>query len=149
MAETAGTIGIPNIKNEILPYLENYSRRQERAAALEATRQRRQQELQFKKEQEAGKLTIPDIPSPKEGYFSPYISKKRKSFVDGLVAMQASGKVSQGEINTVARAGTSELETEDVDQAFNSKLLEDEARQLQERGVVGANKGLIQAYVNQ
>jgi hypothetical protein len=149
MAETAGTIGIPNIKNEILPYLENYSRRQERAAALEATRQRRQQELQFKKEQEAGKLKIPDIPSPKEGYFSSYIAKKRKSFVDGLVAMQASGKVSQGELETAARAGTSQLETEDVNQAFNSKLLEDEAKQLQERGVVGANKGLIQAYVNQ
>jgi hypothetical protein len=149
MAETAGTIGIPNIKNEILPYLENYSRRQERAAELEATRQRRQQELLYKQEQEAGKLTIPDIPSPKEGYWSPYIAKKRNAFVDNLVAAQASGKVSQGEINTLSRAGRSQIENEDVNQAWNSKLLEDRAKELQEQGVTGANKGLIQTYVNQ
>jgi hypothetical protein len=149
MAETAGTIGIPNIKNEILPYLENYSRRQERAAALEATRQRRQQELLYKQEQEAGKLTIPDIPSPKEGYWSPYISKKRNTYVNNLVAAQASGRVSQGEINTLARAGRSQIENEDVNQAWNSKLLEDRAKELQEQGVTGANKGLIQTYVNQ
>jgi hypothetical protein len=149
MAETAGTIGIPNIKNEILPYLDNYARRQERAAALEATRQRRLQELKYKQQQEAGKLTIPDIPSPKEGYWGPYMAKKKNALVDGLVAMQASGKVSQGELNTAARAGISQHETEDVNQAFNSKLLEEEAKQLQERGVVGANRGLIQAYVNQ
>lgn len=147
--ETAGTIGIPNIKNEILPYLEHYSRRQERAASLEAARQKRQQELQFKQEQEAGKLTIPDIPSPKEGYWSPYIAKKRNAYVNGLVAAQASGKVSQGEINTLARAGRSQIENEDVSQAWNSKLLEDQAKELREQGVTGANNGLIQAYVNQ
>jgi hypothetical protein len=36
--ETAGTIGIPVIKNEILPYLVDYSKRQQRAEEMEARR---------------------------------------------------------------------------------------------------------------
>ena len=147
--ETAGTIGIPNIKNEILPYLENYSRRQERAAALEAARQRRMQELQFKQEQEANKLTIPDVPSPKGGYFSPYIAKKRDAFVGGMVKAVGEKQLSKGEIDTTFRAGYSQIENEDVNQAFNSRLLEDRAKELREQGVTGANNGLIQAYANQ
>ena len=147
--ETAGTIGIPNIKNEILPYLENYSRRQERAAALEAARQKRQQELQFKQEQEANKLTIPDVPSPKGGYFSPYIAKKRDAFVGNMVKAVGEKQLSKGEIDATFRAGYSQIENEDVNQAFNSRLLEDRAKELKEQGVTGANNGLIQAYVNQ
>jgi len=149
MEETAGTIGLPNIKNEILPYLDNYARRQERAASLEAARQKRQMELQYKQQQDAGKISMPDIPSPKGGYFSKYIDKKREAFVGQMVKDVGEGKLTQGQINTNSRAGISQIDSEDVNQAFNSKLLEQRAKELQEQGVVGANSGLIQAYVDQ
>jgi hypothetical protein len=149
MEETAGTIGIPNIKNEILPYLDNYARRQERAASLEAARQKRQMELQYKQQQEAGKLAIPEIPSPKGGYFSKYIDNKRTAFVNNMVKDINEGKLTQGQVNTNFRSGISQIDSEDVNQAFSSKLLEQRAKELQEQGVVGANSGLIQAYADQ
>lgn len=149
MEETAGTIGLPNIKNEILPYLDNYARRQERAASLEAARQKRQMELQYKQQQDAGKVAIPEIPSPKGGYFSKYIANKRNAFTNNMVKAVGEGKLSQGDINTNFRSGYSQIEDEDVNQAFTSKLLEEQAKELREQGVVGANSGLIQTYANQ
>lgn len=149
MAETAGTIGIPVIKNEILPYLEHYSRKQERAASLEAARQKRLMELQYKQDQEAGKLSMPEIPSPKGGYFSKHIDNKRTAFVNNMVKDINEGKLTQGQVNTNFRSGISQIDSQDVDQAFASKLLEEQAKALREQGVVGATTGLIQAYADQ
>jgi len=50
--ETAGTIGIPVIKNEILPFVVDYSKRRQRAEELEARRRYQQALDQAKKEQQ-------------------------------------------------------------------------------------------------
>lgn len=50
--ETAGTIGIPVLKNEILPYLTDYAKRQERAELYKQKAAQRAEELAAKKAKE-------------------------------------------------------------------------------------------------
>ena len=146
--ETAGTIGIPVIQNEVIPALENYARRQERAAALEAAQNRRLLELQYKKAQELEKLSVPDMPAPKEGYFQGYRSQKRQDLVSGLTADVASRKYSQGDINTKANIGIGILGDIDAKNKFRSDMLNTEAENLRKIGVTGATPGMIQTYVD-
>ena len=146
--ETAGTIGIPVIQNEVIPALENYARRQERAAALEAAQNRKLLELQYKKAQELEKLSVPDMPAPKEGYFQGYRSQKRQDLVSGLTADVASRKYSQGDINTKANIGIGILGDIDAKNKFRSDMLNTEAENLRRIGVTGATPGMIQTYVD-
>lgn len=58
--ETAGTIGIPVLKNEVLPYLADYAKRQERAERLKAARAQKEAELAAKKAAEDAKF-VPEF----------------------------------------------------------------------------------------
>lgn len=140
--ETAGTIGIPVLKNEILPYLDQFARRREQAARLEAQRL-------YKQQQELSKAQIPEMPAPKGGYFTPYVAQKRKEVVDALTKDVATGKYNQAQLNTQSRAAISSLQDIDAQQSFTSDLLNKEAQKLNEMGVVGATPGLISTYVSQ
>jgi hypothetical protein len=54
--ETAGTIGIPVLKNEVLPYLTDYAKRQERAQLYKQKAEQRAAELAAKKAAEDAKF---------------------------------------------------------------------------------------------
>lgn len=151
MAETAGTIGIPVLKNEILPYLENYARRQERAAALEAARQRQKDMMEYKRLMDLQKTSIPDVPAPKGGYFQDYPDEDRKAFTD--IATQAAqkvrkGEMSQGDFMTTINLGKSEVENRANKALFQSERLAEHAKKLQDIGI-NATPGLITQYVQE
>lgn len=151
MAETAGTIGIPVLKNELLPYIENYARRQERAAALEAAKQRQKEMLEYKRLTDLQKTAIPDIPAPKGGYFQDFIDEDRKAFTD--MATQAAvktrrGEMPQGDFMSTINLGKSEVENRANRALFQSERLSEHAKKLQDIGI-NATPGLITQYVQE
>lgn len=151
MAETAGTIGIPVLKNELLPYIENYARRQERAAALEAAKQRQKEMLEYKRLTDLQKTAIPDIPAPKGGYFQDFIDEDRKAFTD--MATQAAvktrrGEMPQGDFMSTINLGKSEVENRANRALFQSERLGEHAKKLQDIGI-NATPGLITQYVQE
>jgi hypothetical protein len=82
--ETAGTIGIPVIKNEVLPALENYARRQERYERLKAAQEAKAAEAAAKKAAEDAKF-VPKFESGKGGYFGHILeSNQSKRINDAL-----------------------------------------------------------------
>ena len=74
--ETAGTIGIPVLKNEVLPYLADYTKRRERAALYKQKAEQAAAELAAKKEAEEGKYVPPAFDIAKGGYWQPAIKKQ-------------------------------------------------------------------------
>ncbi len=151
MAETAGTIGIPVLKNEILPYVENYARRQERAAALEAAKQRQKEMLEYKRLTDLQKTAVPDVPAPKGGYFQDIVDEDRKAFTDlaTSAAIKARrGEISQGDFMSAINLGKSEVENKANKALFQSERLAEHAKKLQDIGV-NATPGLITQYVKE
>jgi len=151
MAETAGTIGIPVLKNELLPYIENYARRQERAAALEAAKQRQKEMLEYKRLTDLQKTAIPDIPAPKGGYFQDFIDEDIKAFTD--MATQAAvktrrGEMPQGDFMSTINLGKSKVENSANRALFQSERLGEHAKKLQDIGI-NATPGLITQYVQE
>ena len=79
--ETAGTIGIPVLKNEVLPYLADYAKKQERAERLKAARAQKEAELAAKKASEFR----PEIGSTEGGLFMPQLQELNKIDIDQTV----------------------------------------------------------------
>lgn len=149
--ETAGTIGIPVLKNEILPYLENFSRRQERAAALEAARQRQKEMMEYKRLSELQKTGVPEVPAPKGGYFQDFVDDDRKAFTN--IATEAAKKTARGELSpgdfqSAVNLGKSEVENRANKALFQSEKLAEHAKKMQEYGI-NATPGLITQYVQE
>jgi hypothetical protein len=149
--ETAGTIGIPVLKNELLPYLENYARRQERAAALEAARQRQKDAMEYKRLNELQKVGVPDVPAPKGGYFQGFVDEDRNAFT--TIATEAAkktakGEMSPGDFQTAINLGKSEVENRANKALFQSERLAEHAKKMQDYGV-NATPGLISQYVKE
>lgn len=84
--ETAGTIGIPVYKNEILPALEAYARRRERAELYKRKAEQRAAELEAKKAEELNKYVPPAFEIAKGNYWQPAIKKRMES--EQTVALQ-------------------------------------------------------------
>lgn len=76
--ETAGTIGIPVLKNEVLPYLTDYAKRQERAQLYKQKAEQRAAELAAKKAGEMEKYVPPALATAEGGYWNPWINKQMK-----------------------------------------------------------------------
>lgn len=81
--ETAGTIGIPVLKNELLPYLTDYARRRERAELYKQKAEQRAAELAAKraaeKEAELNRYIPPAFEIAKGGYWQPAIKKRMEA----------------------------------------------------------------------
>lgn len=75
--ETAGTIGIPVLKNELLPYLTDYTRRRERAELYKQKAEQRAAELAAKRAAEETKFR-PEIKSTEGGMLMPQIQELNK-----------------------------------------------------------------------
>jgi hypothetical protein len=74
--ETAGTIGIPVLKNEVLPYLTDYAKRRERAALYKQKAEQRAAELAAKQASEVDNYVPPAFEISKGGYWQPAIKKR-------------------------------------------------------------------------
>lgn len=84
--ETAGTIGIPVYKNEVLPALEAFARRRERAELYKRKAEQRAAELEAKKAEELNKYVPPAFEIAKGNYWQPAIKKRMES--EQIVALQ-------------------------------------------------------------
>lgn len=76
--ETAGTIGIPVLRNEVLPYLTDYAKRRERAELYKQKAEQRAAELAAKKAGEMEKYVPPALATAEGGYWNPWINKQMK-----------------------------------------------------------------------
>ena len=90
--ETAGTIGIPVLKNEILPYLTDYAKRRERAELYKQKAEQRAAELAAKKAEEANKYVPPALPTAKGGYWNSFINDQLKTDVEEATAQMQAAK---------------------------------------------------------
>lgn len=79
--ETAGTIGIPVLKNEILPYLSDFNKRRERATLYKQKAEQKAAELAAKKAAEDDKFKS-EIKSTEGGFIMPQIQELNKADVE-------------------------------------------------------------------
>lgn len=144
--ETAGTIGIPVLKNEVLPYLEYYSKRRENAAKLDAARQQKLAELEYKRQMEAEKTSIPSLPTPKGGYFTKIVDRDRNELSRSLVDAQQKG-VGRGDLVTAANVGIQAIGSKDALNEFYTRQLDERGKRLNDLGF-NVTPGLIQKFVD-
>jgi hypothetical protein len=84
--ETAGTLSKTILKNELLPSLENYARKQERLEKLKAAQEAKAADLAAKKAAEDAKFRA-DIGSTEGGFIMPQIQQLNKADIDKTVAI--------------------------------------------------------------
>jgi len=128
--ETAGTIGIPVLKNEILPYLSDFNKRRERQAYLDAKNKQKQQELDAKKKD----FSPEGLPGTEAGYAAPLIDQETANMSNQLVSAIKSG-AGQGDVQTLARQFKTKKESLN---SYNKRLtsnVETEGKRLREIGV--------------
>jgi hypothetical protein len=146
--ETAGTIGIPVLRNEVLPYLTDYAKRRERAELYKQKAEQRAAELAAKKAGEMEKYTPPSLETAKGGYWNPYIKKRLEAEKNLAVQRMASAKspVEKFSIaedyNTIAK---------DINYAgdFETQKQKDNLKALQQSGYIADENALSQYYVEQ
>lgn len=107
--ETAGTIGIPVLKNEILPYMADYQRRRDKYAALEAQREAKLADLEYKRQMEREKYVPPQLPSAKGGFLQPAIEARARQIMTEATDLTKQGR-SQAEVADYLRQKQRELE---------------------------------------
>ncbi len=133
--ETAGTIGIPVIKNEILPFVVDYGKRRQRAEELQAQRKMRQEALLYKQQQEEGKFALPAPASVKGGYFSHIVSKNNADRMNILTDAVKSKKYTQGELTTLGRSAVADTESENSTNEFQTRKIDEEAKRASDLGL--------------
>ena len=84
--ETAGTIGIPVLKNEVLPYLTDYAKRRERAELYKQKAEQRAVELAAKKAAEDAKY-VPKFESGKGGYFGHVLEANQSKRINDALSI--------------------------------------------------------------
>ena len=90
--ETAGTIGIPVLKNEILPYLSDFNKRRERAALYKQKAEQKAAELAAKQASEVDKYVPPAFDISKGGYWQPAIKKRMEEETTAALQKMAAAK---------------------------------------------------------
>jgi hypothetical protein len=139
--ETAGTIGIPVLKNEVLPYLADYAKRRERAGLYKQKAEQRAAELAAKQSSEVDNYVPPAFEISKGGYWQPAIKKRMEQetalAVDKMKAAKTraeKAKVSQ-DLNTIVGELNYGGETETQKQKDNIKALQESGYNLDEDAV--------------
>jgi hypothetical protein len=145
--ETAGTIGIPVLKNEVLPYMEYYARRREKAAALDAARQLKAAELEEKRRAERDKA-FQALPGISGNYYSPFLKQQQDERMQQIVAMAADRNVPNSELNR--RIAEFKTETETFNNASTARAKEiDETRKLASEYGLNITPGTIGQQLTQ
>lgn len=146
--ETAGTIGIPVLKNEILPYLTDFAKRRERAELYKQKAEQRAAELEAKKAAEVDKYIPPAFEISKGGYWQPAIKRRmeaeQKSALDRISAAttQAEKAKAAQDYNTIIQELNYGGELETTKQKENLKSL-------QESGYAADENALARYYKQQ
>jgi hypothetical protein len=139
--ETAGTIGIPVLKNEVLPYLTDYAKRRERAELYKQKAEQRAAELAAKQASEVDNYVPPAFEISKGGYWQPAIKKRMEQetalALDKMKVARTraeKAKVSQ-DLNTIVGELNYGGETETQKQKDNIKALQESGYNLDEDAV--------------
>jgi hypothetical protein len=122
--ETAGTIGIPVLKNELLPYLTDYAKRSERAELYKQKAQQRAAELAAKKAAEDAKY-VPKFESSRGGMFS-HVTQKRadERIKAALDIFKDPNTPTQSKMLVSNEANRMNLDDADLDKQLEAKIVE-------------------------
>jgi hypothetical protein len=146
--ETAGTIGIPVYKNEVLPAWEAFARRRERADIYKARQAQRAAELEAKKAEELNKYIPPAFETAKGGYWQPYIKQRTES--EKSIALQRIK-----DAKTTAEKAKAAQDFNAITQELNyageleTQKQKENLKALQETGYVADENALSQYYREQ
>ena len=128
--ETAGTIGIPVLRNEVLPYLTDYAKRQERAQLYKQKAEQRAAELAAKKAAEDAKFKS-EIKSTEGGMLMSQIQQlnkadieaAQKKFADPNTGLQEKYELS-GNLNRI-------IDERNAYQKYNEGLIKSQLPEMQ------------------
>jgi hypothetical protein len=121
--ETAGTIGIPVIKNEILPALENYARRQERYERLKAAQEAKAAEAAAKKAAEDAKF-VPKFESSSGDMFGHITKANSDNRIKGALDIYRDPNAAQqAKMLTAYEANRMNMDDADLDKQLTAKIL--------------------------
>lgn len=121
--ETAGTIGIPVIKNEILPALDNYARRQERYERLKAAQEAKAAEAAAKKAAEDAKF-VPKFESSSGDMFGHITKANSDNRIKGALDIYRDPNAAQQtKMLTAYEANRMNMDDADLDKQLTAKIL--------------------------
>jgi len=144
--ETAGTIGIPVLRNEILPYISDFKRRQDRYAALEAQRAAKLADLEYKKQQERNKASISALPGIAGNYYSDILRDMQNKDLSDMTQMAGNPNVPNADLYQMGAITKTENETRNNFATQRSKEIDDMKKQAETYGV-SVNPGLIGSHL--
>ena len=132
--ETAGTIGIPVLKNEILPYMADYQRRRDRYAALEAQREAKLADLEYKRQMEREK-SVTALPGVAGNYYSGILQQMQTADLDEMQRAAKDPSVPFGALNQKGAIVKTENETRNNIANQRSKEIDETVKQAGQYGV--------------
>jgi hypothetical protein len=146
--ETAGTIGIPVIKNEVLPALENYARRQERYGRLKAAQEAKAAEAAAKKAAEDAKF-VPKFESSRGGLFSHVTEAKQKQRINqALDIYRDPNTAQQAKILTANEANRLNMDDADYEKQLETAIYKT-AEDLQKNRLRKVGTDVVRSWASQ
>ena len=146
--ETAGTIGIPVLKNEVLPYLTDYAKRRERAELYKQKAEQRAAELAAKKAAEVDKYIPPPFETAKGGYWQPAI-KQRMEAEQKAALQRISSATTQAEKARAAQDYSAVMQELNYGGELETQKQKENLKALGESGYVADENALSQYYREQ
>jgi len=146
--ETAGTIGIPVLKNELLPYLTDYAKRSERAELYKQKAQQRAAELAAKKAAEVDKYIPPPFETAKGGYWQPAI-KQRMDAEQKAALQRIASATTQAEKARAAQDYSAIMQELNYGGELETQKQKENLKALGESGYVADENALSQYYREQ
>lgn len=146
--ETAGTIGIPVLKNELLPYLTDYAKRSERAELYKQKAQQRAAELAAKKAAEDAKF-VPKFESSRGGLFSHVTEAKQKQRINqALDIYRDPNTAQQAKILTANEANRLNMDDADYEKQLETAIYKT-AEDLQKNRLRKVGTDVVRSWASQ
>lgn len=146
--ETAGTIGIPVLKNEVLPYLTDYAKRQERAQLYKQKAEQRAAELAAKKAAEDAKF-VPKFESSRGGLFSHVTEAKQKQRINqALDIYRDPNTAQQAKILTANEANRLNMDDADYEKQLETAIYKT-AEDLQKNRLRKVGTDVVRSWASQ
>lgn len=146
--ETAGTIGIPVLRNEVLPYLTDYAKRQERAQLYKQKAEQRAAELAAKKAAEDAKF-VPKFESSRGGLFSHVTEAKQKQRINqALDIYRDQNTAQQAKILTANEANRMNMDDADYEKQLETAIYKT-AEDLQKNRLRKVGTDVVRSWASQ
>jgi len=146
--ETAGTIGIPVLKNEVLPYLTDYAKRRERAELYKQKAEQRAAELEAKKAAEVDKYVPPAFETAKGGYWQPAI-KQRMEAEQKAALQRIASATTQAEKARAAQDYSAVMQELNYGGELETQKQKENLKSLRDSGYTADENALSQYYREQ